>query len=157
SSCAFENAPSPASQICWAESRTVSARFDSLEESAMSFSLLTMSFPFRWSEDVRRMLGEFARGRTLMNTVCERRFGRLLSRLFAPSATIRRRKIGRRLSESPISREEFMAYFVTGASGFIGKRLVSKLLARNGAVVYFLIREKGAPKKIKALQAYWKA
>ncbi len=48
-----------------------------------------------------------------------------------------------------------MAYFVTGASGFIGKRLVKKLLERRGAVVYFLMREKGAPKKIKALHAYW--
>src|SRR5258706_1156495 len=50
-----------------------------------------------------------------------------------------------------------MAYFVTGASGFIGKRLVKKLLARRGAVVYFLMREKGAPKKIKALLADWGA
>ena len=48
-----------------------------------------------------------------------------------------------------------MTYFVTGASGFIGKRLVKKLLERRGAIVYFLMREKGAPKKIKALHAYW--
>ena len=33
-----------------------------------------------------------------------------------------------------------MHYFVTGATGFIGKRLVKKLLARNGAVVHFLLR-----------------
>ena len=32
-----------------------------------------------------------------------------------------------------------MQYFVTGATGFIGKRLVKKLLERKGAVVYFLI------------------
>jgi len=50
-----------------------------------------------------------------------------------------------------------MAYFVTGASGFIGKRLVGKLLARRGAVVYFLMREKGAARKIKALHSYWGA
>lgn len=48
-----------------------------------------------------------------------------------------------------------MAYFVTGASGFIGKRLVKKLLEHRGAVVYFLMREKGAAKKLKALYAYW--
>ena len=34
-----------------------------------------------------------------------------------------------------------MHYFVTGATGFIGKRLVKKLLARKGAIVYFLMRE----------------
>ncbi|MGV3493604.1 MAG: SDR family oxidoreductase, partial [Ramlibacter sp.] len=33
-----------------------------------------------------------------------------------------------------------MHYFVTGATGFIGKRLVRKLLERKGAVVHFLIR-----------------
>jgi NAD(P)-dependent dehydrogenase (short-subunit alcohol dehydrogenase family) len=42
-----------------------------------------------------------------------------------------------------------MAYFVTGATGFIGKRLVKKLLDRNAGPVYFLIleseREKLAP------------
>ena len=50
-----------------------------------------------------------------------------------------------------------MAYFVTGASGFIGKRLVKKLLERRGAVVYFLMREKGSTRKIKALHAFWGA
>ncbi len=37
-----------------------------------------------------------------------------------------------------------MTYFVTGATGFIGKRLVKKLLARRAGVVYFLIRRKVA-------------
>ena len=33
-----------------------------------------------------------------------------------------------------------MTYFVTGASGFIGKRLVRKLLARKNSTVSSLIR-----------------
>lgn len=47
-----------------------------------------------------------------------------------------------------------MEYFVTGASGFIGKRLVRKLLARRGAVVHFLIRESSRD-KVAALIDYW--
>ena len=39
-----------------------------------------------------------------------------------------------------------MQYFVTGATGFIGKRLVKKLLARKGSVVYFLMRESSRDK-----------
>ena len=39
-----------------------------------------------------------------------------------------------------------MQYFVTGATGFIGKRLVKKLLERKGAVVHFLIRKESADK-----------
>jgi len=39
-----------------------------------------------------------------------------------------------------------MVYFVTGATGFIGQRLVKKLLARPGAIVYFLVREKSLAK-----------
>ncbi|HQU77857.1 MAG TPA: SDR family oxidoreductase [Azonexus sp.] len=34
-----------------------------------------------------------------------------------------------------------MQYFITGASGFIGKRLVRKLLERDDSIVYFLVRE----------------
>jgi len=47
-----------------------------------------------------------------------------------------------------------MQYFVTGATGFIGKRLVKKLLARRGSTVYFLLREESAA-KLPDLLAYW--
>ncbi len=47
-----------------------------------------------------------------------------------------------------------MEYFVTGASGFIGKRLVRKLLARRGAIVHFLIRP-SSQDKVAELHAYW--
>ena len=46
-----------------------------------------------------------------------------------------------------------MNYFVTGASGFIGRRLVRKLLAREGKV-YFLNRESESG-AIEQLRAYW--
>jgi NAD(P)-dependent dehydrogenase (short-subunit alcohol dehydrogenase family) len=49
-----------------------------------------------------------------------------------------------------------MQYFVTGATGFIGKRLVKKLLSRKGSVVYYLIRE-SSQDKIPALLEYWEA
>ena len=47
-----------------------------------------------------------------------------------------------------------MEYFVTGATGFIGKRLVKKLLARPDSIVHFLTRSKD-PEKIDALYAFW--
>ena len=47
-----------------------------------------------------------------------------------------------------------MQYFVTGATGFIGKRLVKKLLERKGAVVHFLLR-KESESKVDALREYW--
>ena len=47
-----------------------------------------------------------------------------------------------------------MQYFVTGATGFIGKRLVKKLLERKGSVVHFLIR-KESEGKVAALRDYW--
>ncbi len=49
-----------------------------------------------------------------------------------------------------------MQYFVTGATGFIGKRLVKKLLARKGSVVYFLMRE-ASRDKLPDLLDYWGA
>ena len=49
-----------------------------------------------------------------------------------------------------------MRYFVTGATGFIGKRLVKKLLERKGSVVYFLIR-KESEDKVEGLRAFWGA
>ena len=47
-----------------------------------------------------------------------------------------------------------MQYFVTGATGFIGKRLVKALLARRGATVHFLVRP-GSESKLDALYEYW--
>ncbi len=47
-----------------------------------------------------------------------------------------------------------MQYFVTGATGFIGKRLVKTLLARRGSVVYFLLRRESEG-KVADLLSYW--
>jgi len=47
-----------------------------------------------------------------------------------------------------------MRYFVTGATGFIGKRLVKKLLQRKGATVHFLIR-KESEDKVAGLREFW--
>jgi len=49
-----------------------------------------------------------------------------------------------------------MQYFVTGATGFIGKRLVKALLARRGTTVHFLVR-RGSEDKLPALREYWGA
>lgn len=47
-----------------------------------------------------------------------------------------------------------MIYFITGASGFIGKRLVRKLLSRESSVVYFLMRDT-SPERISDLLDFW--
>jgi NAD(P)-dependent dehydrogenase (short-subunit alcohol dehydrogenase family) len=52
------------------------------------------------------------------------------------------------------SKEQHMKYFVTGATGFIGKRLVKTLLSRRGAVVYFLLRPESEG-KVPDLLDYW--
>ena len=49
-----------------------------------------------------------------------------------------------------------MHYFVTGATGFIGKRLVKTLLARRGATVHFLLRPESTG-KVAGLLDYWGA
>src|SRR3954468_18479615 len=50
--------------------------------------------------------------------------------------------------------ESSMQYFVTGATGFIGKRLVRKLLERKGSVVHFLIRRE-SDDKVAGLREFW--
>ena len=47
-----------------------------------------------------------------------------------------------------------MNYFVTGATGFIGKRLVKKLLGRPEATIYFLTRAVELP-RLAELYEYW--
>jgi NAD(P)-dependent dehydrogenase (short-subunit alcohol dehydrogenase family) len=47
-----------------------------------------------------------------------------------------------------------MRYFVTGATGFIGRRLVKTLLARRGAHVHFLLRPESRG-KLDELLDYW--
>ena len=47
-----------------------------------------------------------------------------------------------------------MQYFVTGATGFIGRRLVKALLARKGSVVHFLLRPESEA-KVPELLEYW--
>jgi NAD(P)-dependent dehydrogenase (short-subunit alcohol dehydrogenase family) len=47
-----------------------------------------------------------------------------------------------------------MRYFVTGATGFIGRRLVKALLARRGSTVYFLVRPGSEGKVADLLQAW---
>lgn len=47
-----------------------------------------------------------------------------------------------------------MHYFVTGATGFIGKRLVKKLLEEKENTVYFLLRKQSLD-KVAALLKYW--
>lgn len=47
-----------------------------------------------------------------------------------------------------------MQYFITGVSGFIGKRLVRKLLAQEENTVYFLMREESRG-KLPELIEYW--
>ena len=47
-----------------------------------------------------------------------------------------------------------MHYFVTGATGFIGKRLVKSLLARRGTTVHFLVRP-GSEGKLADLYKDW--
>ena len=48
-----------------------------------------------------------------------------------------------------------MRYFVTGATGFIGRHLVSELLEREGTI-YVLVRE-GSRARLEELLSSWDA
>jgi NAD(P)-dependent dehydrogenase (short-subunit alcohol dehydrogenase family) len=60
------------------------------------------------------------------------------------------------LAKTTTLQEKDMHYFVTGATGFIGKRLVKTLLQRKGAVVHFLLRSESQG-KVPELLSYWGA
>ncbi|MGH3851505.1 MAG: SDR family oxidoreductase, partial [Pseudonocardiaceae bacterium] len=47
-----------------------------------------------------------------------------------------------------------MTYLVTGATGFIGRRLVQKLLDRKASAVYILVRDE-SPQKLAPLYERW--
>ena len=47
-----------------------------------------------------------------------------------------------------------MAYFVTGATGFIGRRLVEQLLEKRQGKVYVLVRE-ASLERLEDLIAHW--
>lgn len=47
-----------------------------------------------------------------------------------------------------------MQYFITGATGFIGRRLVAKLLERDGSTVFFLARKRER-EHLDDLYAFW--
>ncbi len=47
-----------------------------------------------------------------------------------------------------------MQYFITGGTGFIGKRLIARLLEREGSRIFFLVRD-ADPERLAALYEYW--
>ncbi len=47
-----------------------------------------------------------------------------------------------------------MSYFVTGATGFIGRHLVERLLARDGGDIHVLVRE-GSTDRLDELMERW--
>ena len=49
-----------------------------------------------------------------------------------------------------------MAYFVTGATGFIGRRLVERLLEKRQGKIYVLVRE-GSARRLDDLIERWGA
>jgi NAD(P)-dependent dehydrogenase (short-subunit alcohol dehydrogenase family) len=74
------------------------------------------------------------------------------TRRFGKARSGARRRLDK--NRRPFRGGERMQYFVTGATGFIGKRLVKALLARRGATVYFLLRPE-SESKVAGLLGYW--
>ena len=63
------------------------------------------------------------------------------------------RVYGRSWSENRDRQEREMTYFVTGATGFIGRNLVERLLEREGTI-YVLVRE-GSKGRLEELRNRW--
>src|SRR5690606_26098455 len=166
SSCALEKAPRPASQICCAESLMAPDRGDvdaeALDDALVFWTFLTMGFlceanglwmaggahegppAGRWDQ-CKWVGGGLCRGWQLKpghTRVCAEWGG---------SAAGEECGI---VFNRTFPKETFMHYFVTGATGFIGKLLVKKLLERKGAVVHFLIR-KASECNVADLRSYW--
>src|SRR5437773_425491 len=129
SSCAFENAPRPASQICCADSFTVPASALSNRRAAEVAFLSAICLSFL---TMMRVLCVRARLRSAAadgnyRTACRGEHPiSLVRRLYALGETAQGRALcsdkNQRLAANTPSKEERMQYFVTGATGFIGKR-----------------------------------
>ena len=50
--------------------------------------------------------------------------------------------------------EKSVQYFITGATGFIGRRLVRKLLERDGSHIFILVRE-SEKDSLESLREFW--
>jgi NAD(P)-dependent dehydrogenase (short-subunit alcohol dehydrogenase family) len=74
--------------------------------------------------------------------------------LFGKARSAERPRLDKNRRIQPTPRRNAMQYFVTGATGFIGKRLVKSLLARRGSTVHFLLRRESED-KVPALLEYW--
>src|SRR3954468_19568668 len=69
------------------------------------------------------------------------------------AAPMRRSRCSVRRRNPPGGASDTMAYFVTGATGFIGRHLVEQLLKRDGDI-YVLVRE-GSTEKLQDLIERW--
>ena len=152
----------PASQICCADSLTEPASALSNRPAPEAFFLAAIALSFLTicgspgvccgcapAAGMAATLGKTGSGGhpNLLVRRAQRPVGALLG--FAPRgdlSPLHKNRHGRERTGRGAIRGSRMRYFVTGATGFIGKRLVKALLARRGAVVYFLLRPESEDK-----------